>query len=59
MKNKFTKKEINQFYKTLDEFELKLELKGNKKQKKALDVLLDPDRKYAHINEVGLGGGAG
>ena len=58
MKNKFTRKEINLFYKTLDEFELNLKIKGNTKQKKALAILLDKDHIYDDIEEVGLWGWA-
>ena len=56
MKEKFTKAEIKLFYKTLNEFELKLKLKGNEKQKLALEILLDTEHKYDDLEEVGLGG---
>lgn len=59
MKEKFTKAEIKLFYKTLNEFELKLKLKGNDKQRQALAILLDTSGEYDEIEEVGLGGGAG
>lgn len=54
MKEKFTKAEIKLFYKTLNEFKLKIKLNGNEKQKQALQVLIDKERKFTHITEVGL-----
>jgi hypothetical protein len=54
MKSKFTKDQVNLFYKTLNEFKLEVDFKGNKKQRQALELLMDHTGKFKDVEEVGL-----